>query len=74
MASLVDEYGLGVVAPSFSPIDIASTLDSLDAETIVQMRRAARQAATVLNADVEMGKVVTIYRRLFDDAVVAVQR
>jgi O-antigen/teichoic acid export membrane protein len=72
MAALVRRYDLGVVAESFEPLDVARALNGLDANALESMRRAAREAATVLNADVEMGKVVTIYRRMFDATPVAV--
>jgi glycosyltransferase involved in cell wall biosynthesis len=67
MVELVQRYGVGVVAPGFAPADIARTLDRLTPEGIATMRRAARLAATELNADVEMAKVVDIYRRLLDE-------
>jgi O-antigen/teichoic acid export membrane protein/glycosyltransferase involved in cell wall biosynthesis len=73
MADLVAQYDVGVVAGSFEPADVAAALNRLTWAEIEAMKQAARQAASVLNADVEMGKVVTLYRRLLDDAgVVAV--
>ena len=66
MAELVERHGLGVCAPSFEPADVAATLNRLSAPELGAMQRAARRAAAVLNADVEMAKVVALYRRLLD--------
>ena len=64
MAGLVDQYGFGCVAPSFDPRQVAETLNRLDAGQIEGMRRAARQAARLINADLEMQKLIDLYRTL----------
>ena len=64
MAEIVRQYGLGCVTPSFDPGEVASTLNRLDVSKIAAMQRAAREAAKIFNADVEMAKVVALYRRL----------
>lgn len=64
MVDVVQQHGVGVVAPSFEPRDVAETLNRLTASQIAGMQRAARRAAAVLNADVEMGKVIALYDRL----------
>jgi hypothetical protein len=66
MTDLVGRYGLGVCAPSFAPADVAATLNRLTEPELRAMQQAARRAAAVLNADVEMAKVVALYGRLFD--------
>lgn len=68
MVALVERYGMGVSAPSFEPRAVAATLSALTPERIAAMRRAARAAAGVLNADIEMGKIVEMYRRLLTSA------
>lgn len=65
MVSLVQQHGLGVVAASFEPRDVAETLNQVTTREMQDMKRAARRSAAVLNADVEMGKVVTLYYQLF---------
>jgi glycosyltransferase involved in cell wall biosynthesis len=65
MAEIVNQYGVGCVAPSFEPHDIARTLNALTLEDIQAMRRASREAAKVFNAEQEMGKVVRLYQNLF---------
>jgi len=65
MAEIVREYQCGVIAPSFDPADIAKVLNDTSAEQWNDMRKASLQAAKVLNAENEMGKVLGIYRELF---------
>ena len=72
MAELVERYGLGVCAPSFAPADVAATLNRLTEPQLRAMQGAARRAAAVLNADVEMAKVVALYRRLLGEEPAAV--
>ncbi len=64
MADLVRQYGFGLAAPDFEPATVAGMLNRLTAGEIEIMRSAARQAARVLNADVEMARVVDLCRRL----------
>ncbi len=64
MADLVQRYHCGCVVPTFDPSDAATTLNQLTPAQIQDMRQASRQAAQHLNADVEMGKVVELYRKL----------
>jgi len=66
MAQLVKQYGVGRVAASFKPADVADTLNQLTLEELNSMKEAAHRAAAVLNSDVEMGKVVAVYRKLLD--------
>jgi len=48
MARLVEKYGVGVVARSFAPVDMARTLEGLDAERIDHFKRQADAAAREL--------------------------
>lgn len=68
MASFVREWQCGVVAPSFDPAVVASTLNRLTVEEIQAMRRAARVAAARINASSEMAKVVEVCSRLLQRA------
>jgi len=61
MVEIVRGYGVGVCTEGFEPHGIASTLNQLTVERIEPLRAAARRAAEVLNADVEMAKIVGIY-------------
>ena len=64
MAEIVNRYGLGVVCHSFDPGDMATLLNKTTPEQWSGMKRAAREASKVLNAQVEMKKLVDIYSRL----------
>lgn len=67
MAELVRKYDLGCVAPSFEPESIAKMLNQLDVSKLKQMRQAARATAKLFNADVEMTKVIKLYRHLLSE-------
>jgi len=60
----VRQYELGCVTPSFGPGEVAAILNRLDVSRIAAMQRAARKAAKIFNADVEMAKVIALYRQL----------
>jgi glycosyltransferase involved in cell wall biosynthesis len=64
MLEIVQAYGVGVWSPSFEPSAVAQTLNRLTSERIAELRMASRRAAATLNADVEMRKVVDVYRGL----------
>jgi glycosyltransferase involved in cell wall biosynthesis len=64
MASIVEQYGLGVVADSFEPEDLARRLNALSADDIDAMKRRSLAAARELNAENEMRKLLDIYVRL----------
>ncbi|MEO8287245.1 MAG: glycosyltransferase family 4 protein [Chloroflexota bacterium] len=68
MARMVKEYGFGCVTPSFDSGAASQTLNSLTAEEIARMREASRSTAQLFNADREMGKMLELYRHLFDDS------
>lgn len=65
MADLVRRHGCGVVAPTFNPEDVARVLNALSTDDLLAMREASGRASSVLNADVEMGKLLDLYARLF---------
>jgi glycosyltransferase involved in cell wall biosynthesis/O-antigen/teichoic acid export membrane protein len=71
MADLVGRYNVGLVTPSFSPSEVAATLNRLTDPDLRKMQHAARQAAAVLNADVEMAKIVGLYHELLGEWRVA---
>jgi len=64
MAHLVKKHDFGVIAQGFEARDLAAVINSLTTEHINEMKRNALGAAGSLNADVEMEKVMEIYRRL----------
>jgi len=66
MAEIVNQYHCGLVAPSFEPSVLAGALNQTTAVEWDQMRQASLCAARVLNADIEMGKLVRIYHELLD--------
>jgi glycosyltransferase involved in cell wall biosynthesis len=68
MARLVREHGCGVVAPSFDSAEVAATLNALSPADIQAMKQGSARARKVLNAQVEMGKVVDLYSRLLGEA------
>ena len=67
MAEIVRLYGLGCVARSFGPEDMAAALNALGRPELEAMREGARRAARELNAEREMTKLVGIYRSLLRD-------
>lgn len=67
MAEMVRHYGFGCIAPSFKPAEVAAMLNRLTGEEIEEMRRAARDAALLFNADKEMGKLVGLYDNLLGE-------
>lgn len=64
MAGIVRQHDLGIVADSFGPADLATCLNRLGHQDIDAMKRRSLAAAEVLNADIEMDKLLSIYRRL----------
>jgi glycosyltransferase involved in cell wall biosynthesis len=64
MVPIVKEYGLGVISDGFEARDVAIALNKVTAEDINRMKLNALKASQLLNADVEMGKLMEIYRKL----------
>lgn len=67
MASLARQYDFSVISETYEPEEIAQKLNALTPERIMEMKHNAYDASNILNADVEMGKVVEIYRELFSE-------
>ncbi len=62
MTDIVEGDGLGCVAPSFDPQEVAATLNAVDAPQLAAMQHGARPAAERFHADAEMARVVPRYR------------
>lgn len=67
MARLVQHHGFGVVTPTIIPCEVAEVLNRLEASEIDTMKRKAFIAREVLNSDVEMGKLSTLYTSLMGE-------
>jgi hypothetical protein len=65
MARLTQHFKFGVVAPALEPKEVAGILNSLNATEIDEMKKNAIQARRFLNADIELGKLVSLYHNLF---------
>jgi glycosyltransferase involved in cell wall biosynthesis len=65
MVEIIEKYRCGVVCPSFEPADIAKVINHTSIQQWNEMRRASEEAAKVLNADVEMKKLLYEYMKLF---------
>jgi hypothetical protein len=66
MAEMVHRYGLGWVAPSFEPKEVAETLNRITMNQILSACSASRESAKKINAEKEMRKLVQIYEQLFN--------
>ena len=64
MARVTGQFGFGVVAPSLDPRAVASVLNDLSSADIDQMKRRSAKAREVLNANTELGKLVSLYKDL----------
>lgn len=66
MQKYVAEWQTGVVAPDQSWRSMADALNSLSPEQIDQFKRNSLSLAKVLNADVEMEKLMQLYEKLLN--------
>jgi hypothetical protein len=66
MAEMVHRYGLGWVALSFEPRQVAETLNRITMDQILSARLASRETAKKINAETEMRKLVQTFNRLLD--------
>ncbi len=57
MASLTNRHGLGVVSEDFKPESLARKLKALTKEDVARFKENACKAASLLNAETEMGKL-----------------
>lgn len=64
MVPIVREHGVGVVADSFDPAELAQRLNALQPEAIDAMKRRSLDAAKIYNADAEMAKLLALYRQV----------
>jgi hypothetical protein len=64
MRDLGRRYGFTWIAEDFTPEAVAAALQALTAHDLDRLTSAARRAAGVLNADVEMAKVVDLFANL----------
>jgi glycosyltransferase involved in cell wall biosynthesis len=64
MVPLVKEYDLGVISEGFEARNLAIALNNLTAEEINRMKLNALKASRLLNAEVEMAKLMEIYGKL----------
>ena len=64
MAEIVRQYGLGWVAPSFEPKDVAETLNQITHDELLNRHLASIETAKKMNAPAEMSKLLNIYDRL----------
>lgn len=62
MARLTKQFNFGMVAPSFKLEEVANLLNQLTNNDIDYMKQQAIKARKTLNADVEMEKLINIYR------------
>lgn len=67
MAGLAREYGFGCVTSAFTAEAAADALNALTVDQIAAMRANARLAAQAINADTEMAKVITLFKKLLGD-------
>jgi len=64
MAKIVNDYDIGVVAADHTPAALADAVSSLGASRINDMKGRSIVAARIFNAEVEMQKLVTVYKQL----------
>lgn len=62
MASLIKQYGCGIVSNSFSVRNMADMLNTLQAKDVQIMKQASNQAANQLCFEVESQKIVQIFK------------
>lgn len=64
MARITREYKIGVIAPSFRPVEVSRALNQLTSTEIDQMKNNSIRARNILNAQVEMEKLMCLYKEL----------
>jgi glycosyltransferase involved in cell wall biosynthesis len=67
MANLVKQYGFGIVAPSVDAQTAADLLSQITPEQIDVMKLRSLEARKVLNARVELGKLIDLYRQVLGE-------
>ena len=66
MARVVRQAGSGWVTNDFSADALVETLNGLTLDQIEQARYQARQAAKLMNAEVEYAKLLPIYEKMLE--------
>lgn len=66
MAKLTRRFGFGLVTASFDPLEVASSLNQLSADDVDRLKLHAIAAQEALNAEMELGKLVSLYAELFE--------
>jgi len=69
MAYYVKKYGCGIVAKDFEPRSMAEALNSLDAESIAQMKTRSDQAASEVTSENNMKALDDIVERVLSSRV-----
>jgi hypothetical protein len=64
MQALVERHGCGVVAADFDPRSLAAALNALSGEQIEQLKARSHQAASLLNAEANRGRLLAELDRL----------
>ena len=64
MATIVQRYQLGLVADNFEPLDVARVLNNLSSSQIDFMKKQSIKAASELNADQELARLLSMYAGL----------
>lgn len=67
MAQLARQFDFSLISETYEPQEIAQKLNMLTPERIMEMKNNAHEASNLLNADVEMGKVIDIYHELLPE-------
>ncbi|MBE0687065.1 MAG: hypothetical protein IH585_13835 [Anaerolineaceae bacterium] len=66
MAEIIEQYNCGLIVPSFEPELFANALNHTDAPKWDELKMASLQARYDLNADVEMKKLINIFKELLE--------
>jgi glycosyltransferase involved in cell wall biosynthesis len=66
LKQIVEQYHIGIISPSFDPEQVAEIINRLDAAEIDQLKQKARLTRLILNADIEMKKLINLYTMLFN--------
>lgn len=61
---LIEEHGLGVVAPGFTAADIVSAVSSLGRDDVVRVKEASHQSAAMLSSDQDVQEQENIMQML----------
>ena len=64
MMPIVQAHQNGIIAPDFTAQSVAETLNSLTSAQIDAFKRSSLELAHTYNADVELGKLMSLYHRL----------